>query len=110
MPARNPAEPQVPPGKEVPSDSFLGQHHLGLEHALPLFETIRRQAYSSVQRLHRLRTFVPVQLERRGHRLLQPSSTTSVPPDGQRFRTNLVRKQLRARTELQNIPSQCLIQ
>src|SRR6266403_5986264 len=100
MPARNLAEHQAPSCKEVPSDFFLGQRRLSLEHALPLVETIRRRAYSSAQHRHHLHTFVQTQLERLGHHLPQPSCTTSAPLDGQCFQTNSVRKQLPARTGL----------
>src|SRR5271166_2125255 len=100
MPARNLGELRGRPCKEDPVDYCRDPLHPSLEHAPPLFDTIRRQAYSSVQHLRHLRIFVPVQLGRRGYPLRPPSCTTSTPLEGPWFRTNCFHRRSPARTGL----------
>src|ERR1700730_18588448 len=100
MPVCNPVELQAPPCRGDPIDSFLDLLHPSLEHALLLFETIRRQVHSSAQYLRHLRIFVPVQLGHRGHRPPPPTCTTSTSLEGQWFRTSYSHKQSPARIVL----------
>src|ERR1700730_10029312 len=100
MPVRNPVELRDPAYTADPIGFFLVLLHLSLEHALPLFETIQRQAYSFVLRLHRLRIFVQVRLGRRGCLPQQLFDTTLLLPGYRGSRTNSVRKRLPARIGL----------